>query len=83
LEEIWRYTFEQWSVAQADAYHNDLIGIFNELVSDRHPARQLIVSGRTYHRCPAGSHTIFFREETTRILIVRILHNRMDPARHL
>jgi toxin ParE1/3/4 len=30
-----------------------------------------------------GSHNIFFREEKSRIVVVRILHNRMDFKRHL
>ena len=42
-----------------------------------------MVPDRAYFCRPSGSHNIFFREEKTRIVIVRILHNRMDPSRHL
>jgi toxin ParE1/3/4 len=83
LEEIWRYTFECWSIAQADAYHNDLIDAFNTLAAGRRQARKIPILNRLYLCCSTGSHNIFFREEKTRIVIVRILHNRMDPSRHL
>ena len=83
LEEIWRYTFERWSVAQADSYHNDLIGMFYELAAGQRPTRRIDLADRVYLCCASGSHNIFFREDKTRIVIVRILHNRMDPRRHL
>ena len=28
LEDIWLYTFQNWSLAQADSYHRDLIATF-------------------------------------------------------
>ena len=36
-----------------------------------------------YRRYAEGSHTIFYREAGGGIEIVRILHGRMDPDRHL
>ena len=33
LEEIWFYTFQNWSLAQADSYHRDLVAAFEGLVS--------------------------------------------------
>lgn len=83
MEEIWRYTFERWSAAQADSYHNDLIGAFNALGLGHRQTRKISMPDRSYFWCPIGSHNIFFRDEKTRIVIVRSLHNRMDPSRHL
>ena len=36
-----------------------------------------------YRKFPVGSHVLFFREVDSGIDIVRILHSRMDFARHL
>ncbi|MBX9459090.1 MAG: type II toxin-antitoxin system RelE/ParE family toxin [Rhizobium sp.] len=83
LEEIWRYTFKRWSVEQADSYHNDMIGMFNKLAAGHRLGRKVILPDRTYFCCTTASHNIFFRDEKTRVVIVRILHNRMDPRRHL
>lgn len=83
LETIWRYTFERWSAAQADSYHNDIIDMFNHLAAGRRRGRVIKAPGAVYSVCAIGSHNIFFREEKLRIVIVRILHNRMDPSRHL
>lgn len=83
LEEIWVYTFERWSVTQADVYHHDLIDAFNALTAGRRQARKFPGIDSRYLCCASGSHNIFFRDEKTRIVIVRILHNRMDPSRHL
>lgn len=33
LEEIWLYTFEKWSLAQANFYQDNLFLGFNELAS--------------------------------------------------
>ena len=83
LEDIWRHTFERWSVEQADSYHNSMIAVFTELAAGHRRERKIAVPNHAYFYTPSGSHNIFFREEKTRIIIVRILHNRMDPSRHL
>jgi toxin ParE1/3/4 len=36
-----------------------------------------------YRKFPAGLHVVFFRASESRIVIVRILHRRMDFERHL
>ena len=83
LEDIWRYTFARWSVTQADTYHNSLIDAFNALSAGQGQFRKISALDRIYLYCPSGSHNIFFREQETSIVIIRVLHNRMDPSRHL
>jgi plasmid stabilization system protein ParE len=46
-------------------------------------ARHTVIGGRTYRRHEHRSHTIILREIEGGILIVRVLHARMDPQRHL
>jgi toxin ParE1/3/4 len=40
-------------------------------------------TGRTYRHHPHGSHVIYYRRRATDILIVRILHAKMLPEKHL
>lgn len=82
LEEIWLYTFEQWSADQADRYYDEIIDVVERLgsgiLSGRHSE---IRSG--YKKQPAGRHLIFFRPFEEGIEVVRILHQSMDIDRHL
>ena len=41
---------------------------------DLRPGLQMVVSGR---------HCIFFEADQSRVLVVRVLHDRMDYRRHL
>lgn len=85
IENIWLYTFKNWSLAQADRY---IHLIFDEIeYVAGHPA-----SGRDYrhvrenYRCSkVKSHLIFYRivESKNEIEIIRVLHQQMDIERRL
>ena len=82
LEEIWRYTQDRWSAAQADRYTGALIDMVEELAA--HPAKGRPVDHirAGYRRQAAGSHVIFYRQGRGGIEVVRILHASMDvPTR--
>lgn len=83
IEEIWDYSADLWSVAQADAY---ILGI--KLALDTigaTPRRGRVYRGRSreYRRFSVGSHVIFYREAPEGVAVVRILHQSMDFDRHL
>jgi toxin ParE1/3/4 len=82
LEEIWRYTFQRWSVEQADRYHDSIIGAFEDLVAGRAKGRPVDIR-EGYEKYAVGSHLIFYRGSSAGIDVIRILHQRMDAARHL
>ena len=83
LDSIWRYTNEQWNRAQADRYVDSLILRMvwlsqNEaLWMDRSDIRDGLFSVRE------GRHVIFFQSSGEIVSIVRVLHDRMDVARHI
>jgi toxin ParE1/3/4 len=83
LEGIWRYSFETWSITQADTYHERLVRAFQALVVGTKTGRPIDHIRQGYYKFPVGSHLIFYRESTSGIEIVRILHQRMDIAKHL
>ena len=84
LTSIWRYTVKTWSEKQADEYYNKLISVCRLLLS-----KSTITSKKYEEIMPdlyglhCGHHIIFYAlRPQCGILIVRILHERMDFKRH-
>jgi toxin ParE1/3/4 len=83
IDRIYDYTEAHWGPEQAESYTFELRTICRRLCETPRPGHSAADVRKGYFVCPTGSHNIFFREEKLRIVIVRILHNRMDPSRHL
>ncbi len=84
INSIWHYTFEHWSMEQADKYYGEFVAEIKAL-SDK-PNRGRVFRGgkKTYLYSQVGSHLIFYREiSTSEIEVIRILHKRMDIAKRL
>jgi len=85
LSSIWDYTFTQWSENQADEYYVMLISACNRLL---YPS---VISNRSYEEISegllgvkAGHHLIFYNIlENDDVMIIRILHEKMDVKQHL
>ena len=82
LEEIWFYTFQNWSLAQADSYHRDLVATFEGLASGTKRGRDVDVRPN-YLKCPVGSHMVYFRDSCDQIGVIRVLHQRQDATLNL
>jgi toxin ParE1/3/4 len=80
IEKIWLYTFETWSLEQADRYYN-LIFDEIEFVSE-HPksGKDYNEVRKGYYRSKVKSHYIFYKinQKEEEIEIIRILHQQMD-----
>lgn len=83
LEEIWAYTAETWSEAQADKYVGRLFTAFEQLAENPNLGRDASVVRPGYRQYTTGRHVIFYRPEPAPIDIVRVLHDRMLPDRHV
>jgi toxin ParE1/3/4 len=83
LEEIWRYGRDQWGADQADRYADQLIGAFEALARSPHTAPACDHIRRGYRRHMVGRHVIYLRLSDQGIVVVRILHDRMDSSRHV
>ena len=85
LSSIWEYTFTKWSENQADEYYAMLISACNRLL---YPS---VISNRSYEEISegllgvkAGHHLIFYNIlENDDVMIIRILHDKMDIKQHL
>lgn len=82
LEDIWRYTAENWSVRQAEIYHAAVVAAFEGLASGQKIGRATDIRD-DYFKYAVGSHVIYYILRDTEIAIIRILHRRMDVGRHL
>ena len=83
LDSIWRYTSEQWNQAQADRCIDGLT--LRMVLLSRNKALWIDRSdiGDGLFSVSESRHVIFFQSTGETILIVRVLHDRMDVARHI
>jgi toxin ParE1/3/4 len=79
LSDIWNYTVEKWSESQADKYYKLILNACSAIAKKPQ-------IGRVYEEIypelkgkATSKHIIFYRVmDDQTILIVRILHERMD-----
>ncbi len=82
LIEIWLQTAERWGEAKADAYFAEIKTAERTLAD--HP-RAGVDCGhirKDLRRYPVGSHFLYYRKTGTEILIIRVLHKRMNADQH-
>ncbi len=82
LEDIWLYSVKTWSREQAETYHAGIVAAFEGLASGAKIGRRTEFR-EGYFQYAVGSHLVFYRETESRLVVIRILHNRMDPAANL
>jgi toxin ParE1/3/4 len=83
LEEIWDYSADRWGLDQAETYTRELRKAIQTVADKPALGRECDEVRRGYRKYPAGSHVLFYRLAGNGIDIVRILHERMDYARHI
>jgi toxin ParE1/3/4 len=85
LEIIWLYTFENWSVEQADRYINLLINEIEYISNNPFSGSDYSSVREGYFRSRIKSHFIFYRinRKNNIVEIIRILHQRMDIENRL
>ena len=80
VENIWNYTFENWSLEQADRYINLIIDEIEYLAEKPDSGKDYSQIRRGYFRSRVNSHFIFYKinHNHNQIEIIRILYQRMD-----
>lgn len=80
LENIWLFTFENWSVEQADRYYNLILDEIEYISEYPYSGKDYGEIRKGYFRTIIKSHLIFYKinKKTDEIEIIRILHQRMD-----
>jgi toxin ParE1/3/4 len=83
LEAIADYTIDRFGIEQARRYRDGLRKCFRSLAKNPGLGRRAEQLARNLQQYEHQSHIVFYRQEKVGILIVRILHSRMDAPRHL
>lgn len=83
LSSIWDFTEGRWDVRQAETYVNEIKAAVERVAADLSRGRACDGIRAGYRRYSIGSHLLFYVETVDGVDVVRILHQRMDPTRHL
>lgn len=83
LVAIWQYSFVTWGADQADRYLDALNEGVSRLSGNPRLGADCSHIREGYRRLQVRHHLVYYRLQTDRIEIVRVLHDRMDPDRHL
>ncbi|QTD38558.1 type II toxin-antitoxin system RelE/ParE family toxin [Polaribacter batillariae] len=80
IENIWLYTFENWSAEQADRYFNLILDEIEYIAKNPTSGKDYNEIRKGYYRSRIKSHFIFYKinRKKERVEIIRILHQRMD-----
>ena len=84
INSIWLYTYEKWSFEQAERYYDQILEEIENISQKPELGRPFAHGRRNYLHRQVGSHLLFYRVGSEReIVIIRILHKRMDLEKHL
>lgn len=83
IEGIARHSTQQWGFPRAEAYVLALHRAFELLAAFPDTGRDVGELRPGYLRFEHERHSIFYRKTDTGILVVRVLHQRMQATRHL
>lgn len=78
IEDIWLYTFENWSLEQADRYYQLIFDEIEYLTRNPSSGKEYTHVRKGYFRSKVKSHFIFYKVTLEGIEIIRILHQGMD-----
>ena len=83
IVEIYQFSKAEWGAARARRYANDLRGRLKALAVGQLSGESADGVTAGLRRQVSGAHVIWFRHETDRVLIIRILHQSRDVGRWL
>lgn len=84
LEQIWDCTAERWGQDQAERYVLAIRDTCQELAANKRQSRPAGDIRAGYRKAQVGSPILFFRRtDGGPLVVVHILHQRMNMLRHL
>lgn len=78
LSDIWRYTVEAWSEAQAAVYLNGIGQAFERLAEFPEMARLRIEFSPPVRIFPIQKHLIVYVQDGDKLDVIRVLHSRAN-----
>ena len=85
IEKIWLYTFENWSLEQADRYFDLIMDEIEYIAEDPDSGKDFSDVRKGYLRTQIKSHFIFYKvnKKLNEVEIIRVLHQRMNIENRL
>ena len=84
IEKIWLYTYENWSIEQADRYYNLILDEIEFIAENFESGKSVDYIKKGYRASFVKSHIIFYKKFKSNIVeILRVLHQRMDIERRI
>jgi toxin ParE1/3/4 len=83
LKDIYQYGLRQWGQTQSESYLENVkeqLWMLTEQPKIGIDRPELLLGVRSL---PIESHTLFYRVTSDAVEIIRVLHSRQDPQRHL
>lgn len=79
IEKIWLYTYENWSLEQADRYYNLILDEIEFIAENFESGKSGDYIKEGYRASIVKSHIIFYKRSKSNIVeIIRVLHQKMD-----
>lgn len=82
LDLIWLRSVDQWSRVQVDRYTSQLLERLKDVLANPYIGRPVAIRP-SWRKVFSGSHSIYYRLVDDGIEVVRVLHQSMDPHKHL
>lgn len=83
LLEIAEFTRERWGQAQCEKYLSHLDTRLRALTRDSELGRRCDHIKPDYWQLRVGRHLVFYKVAKSSVDVIRVLHERMLPRRHL
>ncbi|HWA91915.1 MAG TPA: type II toxin-antitoxin system RelE/ParE family toxin [Rhizomicrobium sp.] len=83
LKSVARYSEKEWGRARKSQYMAALRARLVALLEHQKLGIARPDLGAGYRSLLVGSHVVFYRLAASEVRVVRVLHQRMDPKRHL
>ena len=83
LKDIYQYGLRQWGPAQSEKYLTTIKNQFWLLTDQPLMGTERNELLHEIRSLPIENHTLFYRVTANTVEIIRILHGRQDPQRHL
>lgn len=82
LEEIFHYTFDTWGLTQAELYQDEQFNTMHLILANLKMGATYSHATSEYRSVHVNKHLIFYRIDRGNCIVVRILHERMNPSDH-
>lgn len=83
LEDVWRYTAQAWNIDQADLYLDQLNERLELLAENPSVGMDYSHVETGVQRYQVGRHGVFYHIDANQLVVIRVLHDRMDAPRRL